>query len=82
MSLILSWVLFPLVMVALGVGWGFLAERAADTRIDSALLVPLGLAAALVVAGTLTTFDLTAPAAVPVVAIGALAGLPLAWRER
>lgn len=82
MSLILSWALFPLVMVALGVGWGFLAERAADTRIDSALLVPLGLAAALVVGGTLTTFDLTAPAAVPVVAIGALAGLPLAWTER
>jgi hypothetical protein len=81
-SLILSWVLFPLVMVGLGAGWGFLLERAAGTRVDGALLLPLGLAAALVVAGTLNAFELTAPAAVPVVAIGALAGLPLAWAGR
>ena len=36
--------------------------------LDGALLVPLGLAAALVVAGTLTAFTATAPAAVTVVA--------------
>ena len=82
MSLILSWALFPLVMVALGAGWGFLVERAAGTRVDAALLLPLGLAAALVVAGTLDAFELTAPLAVPVVAIGAIAGLPLAWTGR
>jgi hypothetical protein len=39
----------------------------------------LGLAAALVVAGTLTAFASTAPAAVPVVAAGALVGLIFAW---
>ena len=33
-------------------------------------------------AGTLTAFCATAPTAVPVVAVGAIAGLPLAWRER
>lgn len=82
MSLILAWVLFPLVMVALGAGWGFLVERAAGTRVDGPLLLPLGLAAALVVAGTLNAFELTAPAAVPVAAIGAIAGLPLAWAGR
>jgi hypothetical protein len=81
-SLILAWVLFPLVMVALGAGWGFLVERAAGARLDAALLLPLGLAAALVVAGTLNAFELTAPLAVPVVAIGAIAGLPLAWAGR
>jgi hypothetical protein len=78
-SLILSWVLFPLVLAAVGAGWGAVVERGAGTRVDGALLLPLGLAAALVVAGTLTAFTATAPAAVPVVAVGAVAGLVFAW---
>lgn len=82
MSLILSWVLFPLVLAVVGAGWGFLAERAAGTQVHGALLLPLGLAAALVVAGTLNAFDSTAPATVPVVAAGAVVGLPLAWAGR
>ncbi len=82
MSLILSWVLFPLVLAAIGLGWGALVERAAGKQVDGALLLPLGLAAALVVAGTLTAFSATAPAAVPLTALGAIAGLPFAWRER
>lgn len=82
MSLILSWALFPLLLTALGAGWGFLVERAAGARLPDALLVPLGLAAALVLAGTLDAFDATAPAAVVAVAAGALAGLPLAWAGR
>ncbi len=82
-SLITSWVLFPLVLAALGAGWGVLVERAAGARVNDALLLPLGLAAALIVAGTLTTFTATAPAAVPVVAVGAAAGLILlAWSRR
>ncbi|HEY3865833.1 MAG TPA: hypothetical protein VGL54_07095 [Solirubrobacteraceae bacterium] len=79
MSLILSWVLFPLVLVAIGAGWGAIVERAAGARVNDALLLPLGLAAALVVAGTLTAFAATAPAAVTVVACGAVAGLLFAW---
>ena len=79
MSLILSWVLFPLVLAAIGAGWGALVERAAGARVNDALLLPLGLAAALVLAGTLTAFAATAPAAVPAVAVGAAAGLLLAW---
>jgi len=78
-SLILSWVLFPLMLAALGAGWGAVVERAAGMRVDGALLLPLGLAAVLVVAGTLTAFSATAPAAVPVVAVGAVAGLIFAW---
>jgi hypothetical protein len=81
-SLILAWVLFPLVLAAVGVGWGVLVERAAGARVNDALLLPLGLAAALVLAGTLTAFAATAPAAVPVVAVGAAAGLLLAWPRR
>jgi hypothetical protein len=78
-SLIPAWVLFPLVLAAIGAGWGTLLERAAGTRVNDALLLPLGLATALVVAGTLTTFAATAPAAVPVVAVGAAGGLVFAW---
>ena len=77
MELILAWVLFPLVLVAVGVGWGVLVERAAGERVDSLVLWPLGLAAALVAAGILTAFSSTARAAVPVVAVGAAAGLIL-----
>lgn len=79
MALIVSWVAFPLVLAALGLGWGALVERGAGTRVESALLVPLGLAAAIVLAGTMTSFSATARAATPVVAVGALAGLALAW---
>ncbi len=82
MSLIVAWVVFPIVLAAIGAGWGFLVERAAGMRLNNALLLPVGLAAALVVAGTLNAFTLTAPAGVLVVAIGAVAGLPLAWNER
>jgi hypothetical protein len=85
-ELILAWVLFPLLLAGVGAGWGVLVERAAGARIDDVILVPLGLAAALVVAGTLTTFAFSAPAAITTVAVGAAAGLLLlAWprlRER
>ncbi len=82
MSLILSWALFPLVLGAIGAGWGVIVERAAGTRVNDALLLPAGLAAALVIAGTLTAFTATARAAVPVVAVGTVVGLVLAWRMR
>ena len=82
MSLILSWVLFPLVLAAIGAGWGAIVQRAAGFSVDGALLVPLGLAAALVVAGTITAWPAIAPATVTVVAVGAVAGLVFAWPVR
>lgn len=82
MSLILAWVLFPLVLAAIGLGWGVIVERAGALRLNGALLLPLGLAAALVVAGTLTASSATAPAAVTVVAVGGAVGLVFAWRWR
>jgi len=81
-SLILAWGLFPLVLGAVGLGWGVLAERAGATTLDGALLIPLGLATALVIAGTVTASGTIAPAAVTVVAAGAVVGLVLAWRAR
>jgi hypothetical protein len=79
MSLILSWVLFPLVLLVLGAGWGAIVERLSGVTLDGALLLPVGLASALVLAGTLTAFDWSAQAAVPLVGVGALAGLIFAW---
>jgi hypothetical protein len=79
MSMILSWALFPLVLAAVGLGWGALVEWAAGERELGALCIPLGLAAAIVVAALFTSFDFSAQAAVPVIAIGALAGLARAW---
>lgn len=82
MSLIVAWVFFPLVLGTLGAGWGFLVERLAGKRLDDALLIPVGLASVLVVAGTLNAFTFTAPVAVPLAAAVAIAGLPFAWAGR
>ncbi|HEV3320280.1 MAG TPA: hypothetical protein VG053_11245 [Solirubrobacteraceae bacterium] len=82
MSLIVSWVLFPLVLVAIGAGWGVLVERAGGARVDGVLVVPLGLAAVIVVASLLTAWSVTAPAAVPIVGVGALAGVIVEWPVR
>ena len=44
MSLLLAWIVFPLVLVALSLGCGLLVERAAGLTLPGALLLPLGLA--------------------------------------
>jgi hypothetical protein len=75
--MILAWIVYPLVLVALGAGWGVLIEKAAGARVNDALLVPLGLAGVLVVAGTITAFSAIAPAAVTVCAVGAVVGIAL-----
>jgi hypothetical protein len=79
MSLILSWVLFPLVLAAIGLGWGALVQWVAGDRELGPLTIPLGLAVAIVVAGILTAFSATASIAAPVTAIGALAGVGYVW---
>jgi hypothetical protein len=81
-SLILAWVLFPLVLTAVGVGWGVLVERAAEVRIGGILLVPLGLAAVLLVTLIATEWSATARVAVPLVGVGAVVGLILQWPRR
>ena len=71
----LAWVIFPLVVAATGAGWGVLVERLAGRRYCGALLIPLGLAAVTVVAGTITVPSATAPAAIPICGAGAVVGL-------
>jgi hypothetical protein len=79
MSLISSWVFFPLVLAAIGLGWGALVGWVAGERELGPLTIPLGLATALIVAGVLTAFAATAPIAAPVAAVGALAGVGYVW---
>jgi hypothetical protein len=78
-ALILAWVVFPLALAAIGAGWGVIVELLAGRNLGNALLIPMGLAAALVVGGTLTAFSSTASAAVPIVGVGTVVGLLLAW---
>jgi hypothetical protein len=78
---LIAWIAFPLVLLAVGLGWGVLVLRLAGADPRTALVAPLGLAAALVVADLLTSWSATAGLAVPVVAIGAVAGLLLARRR-
>lgn len=83
MTFVLAWVAFPLVIAALGAGWGVLVEELSGARLPAgALLIPVGLAAAIVVAALMTTNRVTAPLAVPCSALVALIGLVRARSHR
>ena len=79
MSLILTWLLFPLVLAAIGLGWGALVQWIGGHHELGPLTIPIGLAAAIVVAGALTAFSGTASMAAPITAIGALLGVGYVW---
>ncbi|MGI8558329.1 MAG: hypothetical protein ACR2ND_08465 [Solirubrobacteraceae bacterium] len=77
MDLLLAWVLYPVVLLALCVGVGcLLTER-------GSLMIPAGLAGICVIAGLATATSATAPAATALCALVALAGLAVRrpWRR-
>lgn len=82
MSVLAAWVLFPLVLAALCAGLGLLVDLLCGRRLPGALVLPAGLAAAIVVGGFTTlgeaTAELTAPLLAALAALGA--GLSLPWR--
>jgi hypothetical protein len=73
--MILSWLVYPLVLAALGGGWGVLVEKAMGREVADALVIPLGLAAVLVIGGLFTAFSGTASIATPLCAVGAVVGI-------
>ena len=75
--MIVEWLVFPLVLGVLSLGWGSLVGRLANGAVAGALLVPAGLAAIVVVAGFATLADATAELATPLIIVGAIAGLAL-----
>ncbi|MDQ3572811.1 MAG: hypothetical protein M3383_08140 [Actinomycetota bacterium] len=81
-ALLSSWFLFPLVLGLVALGAGLLSERAAGARIPGPLLLPVGLAAVIVVASFATATDATAELALPLAVVMAVAGFAMpGWRR-
>ena len=75
----LSWLIFPLLLLALSVGCGLLARRAAGIDLPATLIAPVGFTV-VVLTGEMTSLaswlaDLAAPLAVAL----AVAGFLLSW---
>ena len=78
MELLLSWVAFPLLLMALYSSCGLGVEALARTRLTGALLPAVGFAAIVVAGQFLTLVESTAGLTTPLVVVIALAGLGLA----
>ncbi len=79
MDLLAAWLLYPLALTVLALGLGLLVERAAGWQVPGALLLPLGVAALLVVARIVTAQRPTASFGLAVVVLLAAAGLALGF---
>lgn len=84
MSLVVAWLVLPLVLGLLSFGCGFLLVRVASLDVPQALLLPIGFALIVVVGVMTTSNGATARLTVPVVIALSAAGLALAlpWRLR
>jgi hypothetical protein len=76
--MLVSWVLFPLVLLALCLGCGLLLEAIVGRRLPGPLLAPIGFTAVVIAAGVITSRGETAPLATPLVVLLALLGFALA----
>jgi hypothetical protein len=77
-----AWIVFPLLLLAVCVGFGLLTEALAGRRIPGALLAPLGMASLTVVGLATTASSSTASWTAPLAAVLALAGFVLAALRR
>jgi hypothetical protein len=73
-SLVISWLLFPLVFAGLAFGCGLLVEAAARVQLPFALLLPVGFALIVCVAGLATMSSTTTAFATPAVVACAVVG--------
>ena len=78
-GLLAAWLLYPLVLAALCLGLGLLVERAAGWQLPGALLLPVGFTGLLVVARFVTAERATAPFALAVIGVLAVAGIVLGF---
>src|SRR3954451_18880790 len=83
MTLLVCWVVFPLVLTLLSLGCGLLVELLAGIRLPGALLPGTGLAVIIVATHFTTLSDATAELSIPLVVALAIAGVALAlpWRR-
>ena len=77
--MIVAWLLFPLLMVAVCLGGGLAVERIGGWQLPGALLVSVGLGLVIVAATLTTDVAATAPLTTPVVVVLALAGYAVSW---
>jgi hypothetical protein len=77
-TLLVPWLVFPLVLLALSLGCGLLVRVIADGRLPGALIAPVGLAGVVVVSLFATMSGATAPLAAPALVAFAVVGLLLA----
>ncbi len=81
MTLVVSWFVYPALAALLFLGCGLLVDAVAGRSVPGALLVPLGLAATIVIAYFAVWHDATAPAARWAIFAAAIAGLVLGRRR-
>lgn len=82
MTLLVTWVVAPLVLGALAAGCGMLAARVSGIQLPGSLVVPVGLSAVVIVAGFFTVAGPTAELAPPAVLGVAVVGALLGYRRR
>jgi hypothetical protein len=82
-TLLVPWVAFPLLFVALSWGCGLLLERVAGLKLPGALVVPCGFGVVALVAQFAVLTDVTAELATPAVIVTAVAGFVIVrpWRD-
>ena len=77
-TLLVPWLAFPLLLLALSLGCGLLVERGAGMRLPGALVLPVGFAAVVVISLVVTMHGATAELAAPAVIAIAVGGFVLA----
>src|SRR5438034_919041 len=82
MTLLVCWLVFPLVLGLLSLGCGLLLEAISGRQLRGALLAPAGLAVAVLAAQFAVLSDTTAELATPLVVALAVAGFAVSGRAR
>src|SRR5271154_4648246 len=82
MTLLLAWVVFPVVLAAAAFGFGCLVELASGARLPGPLRLPAGFAAIIVLGDLTTSMAATARFTVPAVVVGSVGGVVLGLRRR
>src|SRR6266542_1750128 len=83
MTMLVAWIVFPLVLTLVALGCGLLLELVAGVRLPGAILPAAGLAVVVVAAHFTTLSDGTAELSAPLVVALATIGLALSppWRR-
>src|SRR2546423_3333512 len=79
MSMVVAWLLFPIVLLAVCGGCGLLVERVGGVRLPGALVPPVGVATVVVLGTALTYKSPTVGLATPAVVVAAVARYAGGW---